>query len=106
MDDQLQIFYTLTLVVIKYNTLFITTNKPDTYFSLMKCTVMYYYFDSIFFSFKIASFFCGIMALAVASNPFILIAVLVLGAAFIIVRWLYVSGTRNIKQLEALGMYV
>ena len=46
------------------------------------------------------------MALAVASNPFILIAVLVLGAVFIMVRWLYVSGTRNIKQLEALGMYV
>ena len=53
-----------------------------------------------------ASFFCGILALAVASNPFILIAVLVLGAVFAIVKWLYVCGTRNIKQLEALGMYV
>lgn len=49
------------------------------------------------------SFLFGILALAVASNPFILIAVIVLGAVFIVVRWLYVCATRNFKRLEALG---
>ena len=51
------------------------------------------------------SFLSGILALAVVSNPFILIVVIVLGTVSIVVRWLFVCATRNFKRLEALGTY-
>ena len=43
------------------------------------------------------------LVLAVVSNPFSLIAVLFLGGVFVVVRWLYVSATRDFRRLEALG---
>lgn len=49
------------------------------------------------------AYFCGVFALAVAANPWIFLAVIPLVAVFILVRWLYVTASRNFKRLEALG---
>ena len=49
------------------------------------------------------SYFTGALVLGVVSNPFSLIAVLLLGAVFVVVRWLSVSANREFRRLEALG---
>ena len=47
--------------------------------------------------------FVAILVTAAASNPYLIIAVVVLIVVFVGFRWYYISTARDVKRLEALG---
>ena len=52
---------------------------------------------------QLLSRFLAIAVTAVVSNPFILIAVVILFAGCLLLRFYYLRATRDIKRLEAIG---
>ena len=82
MDDQLQVMFSLYLVVI-------------TLCSIINCIILIYYL-------QLFSYLTGICVLAVVASYWNIIPVMFMFVIFFIIRWLYVTASRDLKRLEAL----
>ena len=82
MDDQLQVMFSFYLVVIKLCSI-INVHNSDQFLQLF-------------------SYLTGICVLAVVASYWNIIPVIFLFVIFFILRWLFVTASRDLKRLEAL----